>query len=217
MGLDPHGDRLFLLHLLEIYGYDTLLVSEQLCCSWENSRLAFCLSSLLVLKEGWALSAALLGYWSLQDSLSLPKFLWYHFFFCCVFPCASFVHCGSAPSLQEQQLHSTLVCYNLQQCGKFYLIQPPGGTLTIKMDCSPLADLKWFSGSDTAAVFPTLSHVWMPWMVQTQDDDNMKFILQWHELYSDVELNERARDFFQDEAGDLGGFQWTKRELRINV
>nr|XP_020474883.1 protein LCHN-like isoform X1 [Monopterus albus] len=33
MGLDPHGDRLFLLHLLEIYGYDTLLVSEQLCCS----------------------------------------------------------------------------------------------------------------------------------------------------------------------------------------
>lgn len=34
MGLDPHGDRLFLLHLLEIYGYDTLLVSEQLCCSW---------------------------------------------------------------------------------------------------------------------------------------------------------------------------------------
>lgn len=34
MGLDPHGDRLFLLHLLEIYGYDSLLVSEQLCCSW---------------------------------------------------------------------------------------------------------------------------------------------------------------------------------------
>lgn len=34
MGLDPHGDRLFLLHLLEIYGYDTLMVSEQLCCSW---------------------------------------------------------------------------------------------------------------------------------------------------------------------------------------
>uniref|UniRef100_A0A667ZWP4 DENN domain-containing protein 11 n=1 Tax=Myripristis murdjan TaxID=586833 RepID=A0A667ZWP4_9TELE len=33
MGLDPHGDRLFLLHLLEIYGYDTLLVSDQLCCS----------------------------------------------------------------------------------------------------------------------------------------------------------------------------------------
>ncbi|XP_047246289.1 DENN domain-containing protein 11-like isoform X2 [Girardinichthys multiradiatus] len=33
MGLDPHGDRLFLLHLLEIYGYDSLLVSEQLCCS----------------------------------------------------------------------------------------------------------------------------------------------------------------------------------------
>ncbi|XP_044041484.1 DENN domain-containing protein 11-like [Siniperca chuatsi] len=33
MGLDPHGDRLFLLHLLEIYGYETLLVSEQLCCS----------------------------------------------------------------------------------------------------------------------------------------------------------------------------------------
>ncbi|KAM8884147.1 DENN domain-containing protein 11-like [Synchiropus picturatus] len=33
MGLDPHGDRLFLLHLLEIYGYDTLMVSEQLCCS----------------------------------------------------------------------------------------------------------------------------------------------------------------------------------------
>ncbi|XP_026183093.1 DENN domain-containing protein 11-like isoform X2 [Mastacembelus armatus] len=33
MGLDPHGDRLFLLHLLEIYGYDNLLVSEQLCCS----------------------------------------------------------------------------------------------------------------------------------------------------------------------------------------
>lgn len=33
MGLDPHGDRLFLLHLLEVYGYDTLLVSEQLCCS----------------------------------------------------------------------------------------------------------------------------------------------------------------------------------------
>ncbi|XP_034019223.1 DENN domain-containing protein 11-like isoform X2 [Thalassophryne amazonica] len=33
MGLDPHGDRLFLLHLLETYGYDTLLVSEQLCCS----------------------------------------------------------------------------------------------------------------------------------------------------------------------------------------
>ncbi|CAF96311.1 unnamed protein product, partial [Tetraodon nigroviridis] len=32
MGLDPHGDRLFLLHLLEVYGYDTLLVSEQLCC-----------------------------------------------------------------------------------------------------------------------------------------------------------------------------------------
>lgn len=39
MGLDPHGDRLFLLHLLEIYGYDTLLVSEQLCCSWEMSRM----------------------------------------------------------------------------------------------------------------------------------------------------------------------------------
>nr|XP_057934718.1 DENN domain-containing protein 11-like [Doryrhamphus excisus] len=33
MGLDPHGDRLFLLHLLEIYGFDTLLVSDQLCCS----------------------------------------------------------------------------------------------------------------------------------------------------------------------------------------
>ncbi|KAG7255358.1 hypothetical protein CRUP_025385 [Coryphaenoides rupestris] len=33
MGLDPHGDRLFLLHLLEIYGYDTLLLSDQLCCS----------------------------------------------------------------------------------------------------------------------------------------------------------------------------------------
>lgn len=33
MGLDPHGDRLFLLHLLEIYGYDSLMVSEQLCCS----------------------------------------------------------------------------------------------------------------------------------------------------------------------------------------
>ncbi|XP_024150466.1 DENN domain-containing protein 11 [Oryzias melastigma] len=33
MGLDPHGDRLFLLHLLEIYGYDTLMVSEQLCCN----------------------------------------------------------------------------------------------------------------------------------------------------------------------------------------
>lgn len=33
MGLDPHGDRLFLLHLLEVYGYDTLLVSQQLCCS----------------------------------------------------------------------------------------------------------------------------------------------------------------------------------------
>ncbi|XP_072772155.1 DENN domain-containing protein 11-like isoform X2 [Nerophis lumbriciformis] len=33
MGLDPHGDRLFLLHLLEIYGFDTLLMSEQLCCS----------------------------------------------------------------------------------------------------------------------------------------------------------------------------------------
>lgn len=44
MGLDPHGDRLFLLHLLEIYGYDTLLVSEQLCCSWE--------SPLLVLEGG---------------------------------------------------------------------------------------------------------------------------------------------------------------------
>lgn len=38
MGLDPHGDRLFLLHLLEIYGYDTLLVSEQLCCSWETAQ-----------------------------------------------------------------------------------------------------------------------------------------------------------------------------------
>lgn len=37
MGLDPHGDRLFLLHLLEVYGYDTLLVSEQLCCSWETT------------------------------------------------------------------------------------------------------------------------------------------------------------------------------------
>ncbi|XP_019751908.1 protein LCHN-like [Hippocampus comes] len=33
MGLDPHGDRLFLLHLLEIYGFDALLVSDQLCCS----------------------------------------------------------------------------------------------------------------------------------------------------------------------------------------
>ncbi|XP_077399503.1 DENN domain-containing protein 11-like isoform X2 [Vanacampus margaritifer] len=33
MGLDPHGDRLFLLHLLEIYGFDTLLLSDQLCCS----------------------------------------------------------------------------------------------------------------------------------------------------------------------------------------
>ncbi|XP_041637014.1 DENN domain-containing protein 11-like [Cheilinus undulatus] len=33
MGLDPHGDRLFLLHLLEIYGYDSLMVSDQLCCS----------------------------------------------------------------------------------------------------------------------------------------------------------------------------------------
>lgn len=38
MGLDPHGDRLFLLHLLEIYGYDTLMVSEQLCCSWGTTE-----------------------------------------------------------------------------------------------------------------------------------------------------------------------------------
>lgn len=38
MGLDPHGDRLFLLHLLEIYGYDTLMVSEQLCCSWGTAE-----------------------------------------------------------------------------------------------------------------------------------------------------------------------------------
>ncbi|XP_042153973.1 DENN domain-containing protein 11-like [Oncorhynchus tshawytscha] len=33
MGLDPHGDRLFLLHLLETYGYDSLLVTEHPCCS----------------------------------------------------------------------------------------------------------------------------------------------------------------------------------------
>ena len=33
MGLDPHGDRLFLLHLLETYGYDTLLVTDHPCCS----------------------------------------------------------------------------------------------------------------------------------------------------------------------------------------
>lgn len=34
MGLDPHGDRLFLLHLLETYGYDSLLVTDHPCCSW---------------------------------------------------------------------------------------------------------------------------------------------------------------------------------------
>ncbi|CAB1345774.1 unnamed protein product [Coregonus sp. 'balchen'] len=33
MGLDPHGDRLFLLHLLETYGYDSLLITDQPCCS----------------------------------------------------------------------------------------------------------------------------------------------------------------------------------------
>nr|XP_046153367.1 DENN domain-containing protein 11-like [Oncorhynchus gorbuscha]XP_046153368.1 DENN domain-containing protein 11-like [Oncorhynchus gorbuscha]XP_046153369.1 DENN domain-containing protein 11-like [Oncorhynchus gorbuscha] len=33
MGLDPHGDRLFLLHLLETYGYDSLLVTDHPCCS----------------------------------------------------------------------------------------------------------------------------------------------------------------------------------------
>lgn len=66
MGLDPHGDRLFLLHLLEIYGYDTLMVSDQLCCSWETTW-------------GWAFSsAALLAF---LDHLSPQVFLWYHFLF----------------------------------------------------------------------------------------------------------------------------------------
>lgn len=66
MGLDPHGDRLFLLHLLEIYGYDTLMVSDQLCCSWETTW-------------GWAFSsAALLAF---LDHLSPQMFLWYRFLF----------------------------------------------------------------------------------------------------------------------------------------
>lgn len=93
MGLDPHGDRLFLLHLLEIYGYDTLLVSEQLCCSWE--------SPLLVLEGGLTClepteSAALHGVfrtvWASRNVSGA------FVSFCFLSPPASFVCCSFAPS-----------------------------------------------------------------------------------------------------------------------
>ncbi len=32
MGLDPQGDRSFLVDLLEVYGYDVTLVIDNLCC-----------------------------------------------------------------------------------------------------------------------------------------------------------------------------------------
>lgn len=32
MGLDPQGDRCFLVELLEVYGVDVTLVIDNLCC-----------------------------------------------------------------------------------------------------------------------------------------------------------------------------------------
>lgn len=34
MGLDPQGDRAFLVDLLEVYGIDVTLVIDNLCCPW---------------------------------------------------------------------------------------------------------------------------------------------------------------------------------------
>lgn len=36
MGLDPQGDRSFLLDLLDVYGIDVGLVVDNLCCSWAH-------------------------------------------------------------------------------------------------------------------------------------------------------------------------------------
>lgn len=48
MGLDPQGDRSFLVDLLEVYGFDVTLVIDNPCCPWVspffllgNSKLYF--------------------------------------------------------------------------------------------------------------------------------------------------------------------------------
>ena len=37
MGLDPQGDRSFLVDLLEVYGFDVTLVIDNPCCPWVSS------------------------------------------------------------------------------------------------------------------------------------------------------------------------------------
>lgn len=132
MGLDPHGDRLFLLHLLEVYGYDTLLVSEQLCCSWETTDgWLFRLSSLLALKRGGlSFESCTTGFSESPGPFEPPEVsLVLLFFFGSVSPCASFVHSGSAPSPPGGKSN------NWSQA-----VSSASDQHTLKMDCSPLTD-----------------------------------------------------------------------------
>lgn len=39
MGLDPQGDRSFLVDLLEVYGFDITLVIDNPCCPWVSALL----------------------------------------------------------------------------------------------------------------------------------------------------------------------------------